>query len=95
MSTGRSRIEHKNVTPTNRSVQSVPFDVLMALGVTERGPLGATIVTSFDDYLEKFGNHLLNYRTSVAVQEFFNTRPVWGGQFHQGRFNLFHRLGSC
>jgi hypothetical protein len=52
-------------------VQSVNFDVLAVPGVTERGPLGATVVTSYDDYLEKFGNHLLNYRTSVQVQEFF------------------------
>jgi len=71
MSTGRSRIEHQNVPPTNRSVQSVAFDVMMVPGVTERGPLGATVVTSYDDYVDKFGTHLLNYRTSVQVQEFF------------------------
>lgn len=45
--------------------------VVGMVGVTERGPYGATLVTSWDEYLEKFGGFTANADLTVAAYFFF------------------------
>lgn len=71
MGTGRSRVEHQNVAPTARGVPAIDYDVMCVLGVAERGDAGAQVVTSWDDYKEKYGGFLLNYPMALQVYEFF------------------------
>ncbi|KKN87421.1 hypothetical protein LCGC14_0258760 [marine sediment metagenome] len=45
--------------------------VVGMVGVTERGPYGATLVTSWDEYLEKFGGFTANTDLTIAAYFFF------------------------
>jgi len=42
-----------------------------ALGVFEKGPTSATLVTSWYDFVSKFGNYNANYPSTFGVSQFF------------------------
>lgn len=42
-----------------------------ALGVFEKGPTSATLVTSWYDFVKKFGNYNANYPSTFGVSQFF------------------------
>lgn len=63
--------------PRVRSVAALPTAVLGAVGITERGPIGkATLVTSFEEFIETFGGYTPNSDLSLAAQGYFEN----GGQ---------------
>jgi hypothetical protein len=63
--------------PRVRSVAALPTAVLGAVGITERGPVGkATLVTSFEEFVETFGGFTPNSDLALAAQGFFEN----GGQ---------------
>jgi hypothetical protein len=72
MGTGRSRIDQKSKSPSGRQLPSLSYDVMCMPAVTDWGPLGATVVTSFDDFKEKFGGFLASYYGAVHVKRFFD-----------------------
>lgn len=71
---GRSRIDHKNVSPYGKKVPSIDFDIAAQVCVCEWGPMGvATKVTSWDDYVSKFGKFLASYHGAVHAQQFLDS----------------------
>ena len=51
---------------------SVSSAIACMVGVSERGPVNkATLVTSFDDFVEKFGTYLSGRPAAYAVRDFF------------------------
>lgn len=64
-------------SPTVRSISGVTTSVVLVVGVTERGPVRApTLVTSFSEYTQIFGNDIVNGDVSHAMRAFF----TYGGQ---------------
>jgi phage tail sheath protein FI len=67
-----SEISVSEAAPTTRLIQGVSTAVAGFVGVTERGPFGATLVTSWADYLAKFGGDSANSWLPTAVRGFFD-----------------------
>lgn len=60
--------EQPNITAVNPA----PTAVTGAIGVTERGPVGvATLITSFEQYLQVFGSYTANSDVALAANGFF------------------------
>jgi hypothetical protein len=58
--------------PRIRSVPALPTAVVGAVGIAERGPVGvATLVTSFEEYVQIFGGFTPNSDLAVAAMGFF------------------------
>jgi len=58
--------------PRIRSVPALPTAVVGAVGIAERGPVGvATLVTSFEEYVQIFGGFTANSDLSLAAFAFF------------------------
>lgn len=57
--------------PVALTAPTVATAVVGMVGITERGPYGATLVTSWDDYREKFGGYTANSELTKAVGGFF------------------------
>ncbi|MCP4573346.1 MAG: phage tail protein [bacterium] len=57
--------------PAAITAPSLATAVVGMVGVAERGPYGATLVTSWDEYLEKFGGFTANADLTVAAYFFF------------------------
>ncbi|TBR17481.1 MAG: phage tail protein [Chitinophagaceae bacterium] len=58
--------------PRVRNVAGVPTAVLGVVGVTERGPVGvATLVSSFEEYVNIFGGYTVNGDLAQAMDGFF------------------------
>jgi hypothetical protein len=57
--------------PAAITAPSLATAVAGMVGVTERGPYGATLVTSWDEYLAKFGGFTTNTLLTLAVCFFF------------------------
>lgn len=53
-----------------------------ALGVFEKGPTAITLVTSWYDFVKKFGNYSASYPTTFGVSQFFRTG---GTELYVGR----------
>jgi phage tail sheath protein FI len=63
--------------PRIRNIPALPTAVVGAVGVTERGPIGqAVLVTSFEEFAERFGGFTPNSDLALAVHAFFQN----GGQ---------------
>jgi phage tail sheath protein FI len=62
--------------PKTRLIEGEAQSTLLALGVTERGPQAATLVTSFEEFLNIFGSDNANSDLVPAVRGFFDE----GGQ---------------
>lgn len=74
-----SKIVVTEEPPRISSVTALPTAVLGMVGIAERGPIGvATLVTSFEEWAEKFGGYTLDTRDTVAAVEGFFEE---GGQF--------------
>ncbi len=58
--------------PRLRSIPALNTAVAAFIGITERGPVNeATLVTSFDEYVNVFGGFTVNSDLSLAIQGFF------------------------
>ena len=58
--------------PRVRGIATGPTSVAGAIGITERGPIGvATLCTTFDEFVEAFGDFTLNADLALAVTGFF------------------------
>lgn len=58
--------------PRIRSVPALPTAVVGAIGIAERGPVGqATLVTSFEEYVQTFGGFTPNSDLAIAALGFF------------------------
>ncbi len=58
--------------PRIRNVPAVPTAVAGVIGIAERGPVGvATLVTSFEEYVDVFGGFISNGDMPQSVQGFF------------------------
>lgn len=57
--------------PRNIVFPSIPTAVLGIVGVTERGPFGATLVTSWQEYVKKYGAWTVNGDVPFAVAGYF------------------------
>lgn len=73
-----SKIAIIEESPSVLPVQPAPTSVTGAVGITERGPLTATLIQSFSDYLKLFGTFTSNSDLALAVKGFFDTNS--GGQ---------------
>lgn len=62
--------------PQVRNIAGAQTSILMALGITQRGPFEATLVTSFKEFKKVYGNHTTDGYLSQCVQGFFDE----GGQ---------------
>ncbi len=76
MSQLSSGVNIEEEAPRVRAIQGSSTSTLGAVGITERGPFEATLVTSFEDYRASYGGHILAGDLSHAVQGFFDN----GGQ---------------
>ena len=64
--------------PNIQVVNPAPTSITGVVGVCERGPVGvATLVTSFEQYLQVFGGYTANADVALAADGFF----AGGGQF--------------
>lgn len=64
--------------PNIPAIAVQPSAVLLACGITERGPIAdRTLVTSFDEYKKTYGGFSLNSQVAIAVYGFFAN----GGSF--------------
>ena len=64
--------------PNIQVVNPAPTSITGVVGVCERGPVGvATLVTSFEQYLQVFGGYTANADVAIAADGFF----AGGGQF--------------
>lgn len=57
--------------PQVRTISGVSTSILAALGVAERGPFEATLISSFDEYKRLYGGHTAAGNLSHALQGFF------------------------
>lgn len=73
-----SKIAIIEESPSVLPVQPAPTSITGAVGITERGPLDATLIQSFSDYLKLFGSYTANSDLALAVKGFFDTNS--GGQ---------------
>lgn len=76
MSQLSSGINVEEEAPRVRAVLGSSTSTLGALGITQRGPFEATLVTSFEEYRSIFGGHTLDGDLSHCMQGFFGN----GGQ---------------
>ena len=66
-----SKISTTESPPRLRSLPGVSTSVLGAVGITERGPFKATLVSSFDEYTQIFGGDTLDSDLTHAIRGFF------------------------
>jgi phage tail sheath protein FI len=67
-----SKIIINEEEPKIRTFPVLPSAVLAIQGIAERGPIAtSTLLTSFEEYSETFGNLLAGYELPVAVRAFF------------------------
>lgn len=59
-------------SPQVRAIVAGPTAVPAMMGITERGPYEATLVTSFADFKKKFGGYTVNGDLPFTVQSFFD-----------------------
>lgn len=71
-----SGINVEEEAPRVRAIQGASTSTLGAVGITERGPFEATLVTSFEQYRAVYGGHTFDGDLSHTVQGFFDN----GGQ---------------
>lgn len=58
--------------PKLSTIPAIPTAVVGCVGVTERGPIGvATLVTSFEEYVDTFGGFTLDSEVAIAAHGFF------------------------
>jgi len=58
--------------PRIRSIPALPTAVVGCVGITERGPIAeATLVSSFEEYVQKFGGFTSNSEVATAAYGFF------------------------
>lgn len=62
--------------PRIRNIPGVSVAVTGFVGVTERGPFGATLINSWEEYVKNFGGYTTNSDVAPAVEEYFRL----GGQ---------------
>lgn len=72
-----SKIAIEEETPRIRTIQGVQTSILLALGVTERGPFTPTLITSFEDFRRIFGGDTADAKLPHALRSFFEE----GGKF--------------
>src|SRR5215831_409433 len=61
----------EEVDTGNKPIEGVATSTVGFLGVTERGPLEATLVTSFSEYSRLFGKYVPNQYLARGVEGFF------------------------
>jgi phage tail sheath protein FI len=74
-----SKIAIVEEEPRVRSIQAAPTAVAGAVGVTERGPFGATRINSWEEYIKIFGGYVAASDLPLAVEGFFANggQEVW------------------
>ena len=66
-----SKVVTREEEPQVRQIQGVSTNDTAFAGVTERGPFGAQLVTSPDDYRRKYGGYTVNGEVAQTVDSFF------------------------
>jgi phage tail sheath protein FI len=67
-----SKISIQEGSPGARGVPSIPTNVVGAVGIAERGPIGVpTLCNSFDDYTRIFGGFTVDSDLALAALGFF------------------------
>lgn len=66
-----SKIVILEEAPRNIVFPSIPTAVLGLVGITERGPFGATLVTSFNEYVKVFGSFTATADVAIGAFGFF------------------------
>ena len=65
-------VKASDATPLMKDLAEKPTAVAGFIGVADRGPIGAaTLVTSWTEYVEKFGGYNANSDMALAVAQFF------------------------
>lgn len=72
-----SKIVIEEEEPRIRSVAALPTAVVAALGVTQKGPFEPTLVTSYNEFVSKYGGFTADADLALFAQAFFEN----GGQF--------------
>jgi uncharacterized protein len=74
-----SKIAIVEEEPRVRSIQAAPTAVAGAVGVTERGPFGATRINSWEEYVKIFGGYVATSDLPLAVEGFFANggQEIW------------------
>src|SRR5579872_4414419 len=73
----------------NKPIEGVSTSIAGFLGVTERGPLQPTLVTSFTDYVRNFGSYV-----QLAGQDYYLTYGVEGFFLNGGQEAFIARVAS-
>jgi phage tail sheath protein FI len=61
----------EEVDTGNKPIEGVATSTVGFLGVTERGPVDPTLITSFGDYTRSFGSYVTDRYLTFAVEGFF------------------------
>ena len=61
----------EEVDTGNKPIEGVSTSTVGFLGVAERGPVEATLVTSFSEYARLFGKYVANFYLARGVEGFF------------------------
>jgi phage tail sheath protein FI len=61
----------EEVDTGNKPIEGVATSTLGFIGLSERGPTAATLVTSFSEYKRQFGSYRPNYYLAQGIEGFF------------------------